>query len=109
MVMKSIIFLGGKIMNVSLTKELEEMINQKVQSGLYNSASEVIREGLRLLNEQDQLRQIRIEELRREVQKGMDQMREGKYTSHTTENLHEFFDEIKKEARKELNEQKEQK
>lgn len=36
-------------MNVSLTPELEELINQKVRSGLYNSASEVIREGLRLL------------------------------------------------------------
>ncbi len=71
-------------MNVSLTKELEEMINKKVESGLYNSASEVIREGLRLLNEQDQLRQIRIEELRREVQKGIDQIRAGnskKYNS----------------------------
>ncbi len=96
-------------MNVSLTKELEEMINQKVQSGLYNSASEVIREGLRLLNEQDQLRQIRIEELRREVQKGIDQVRAGNFTSHTTENLHEFFDEIKQEGRKELKDKKEQK
>jgi antitoxin ParD1/3/4 len=36
-------------MNVSLTPELEELINQKVSSGLYHSASEVIREALRLL------------------------------------------------------------
>jgi antitoxin ParD1/3/4 len=35
-------------MNVSLTPELEELVNQKVVNGLYNSASEVIREGLRL-------------------------------------------------------------
>ncbi len=71
-------------MNVSLTKELEEMINQKVQSGLYNSASEVIREGLRLLKEQDQLRQIRIEELRREVQKGIDQVRAGNFNTYNS-------------------------
>lgn len=71
-------------MNVSLTKELEEMINHKVESGLYNSASEVIREGLRLLNEQDQLKQIRIEELRREVQKGIDQIRVGNFNTYNS-------------------------
>jgi antitoxin ParD1/3/4 len=64
-------------MNVSLTPELEEMINQKVESGLYNSASEVIREGLRLLKEQDDLRRIRQEELRREVLKGYEQSQRG--------------------------------
>jgi antitoxin ParD1/3/4 len=64
-------------MNVSLTPEMEEMVNQKVESGLYNSASEVIREGLRLLKEQDDLRLIRQEELRREVMKGYEQSRSG--------------------------------
>ena len=40
-------------MNVSLTAELETVVNQKVQSGMYNSAIEVIREGLRALRGQD--------------------------------------------------------
>ena len=40
-------------MNVSLTPELEEFVNLKVQSGRYSTASEVIREGLRLLERQD--------------------------------------------------------
>lgn len=60
-------------MNVSLTPELETMVAQKVKSGLYNSASEVVREGLRLVVEQDQLKQIRLEELKREIQVGIDQ------------------------------------
>ncbi|MDT5155825.1 MAG: antitoxin ParD1/3/4 [Acidobacteriota bacterium] len=64
-------------MNVSLTPELEELVNQKVESGLYNSASEVIREGLRLLKEQDDLRLIHREELRREVLKGYEQSQRG--------------------------------
>lgn len=64
-------------MNVSLTPELEELVNQKVESGLYNSASEVIREGLRLLKEQDDLKQIRQEEVRREVLKGYEQSQRG--------------------------------
>jgi antitoxin ParD1/3/4 len=43
-------------MNVSLTPELEEFVDGKVESGLYNNASEVVREGLRLLKESDELR-----------------------------------------------------
>ena len=40
-------------MNVSLTPELEQFVSAKVQSGRYNSASEVVREALRLLEEHD--------------------------------------------------------
>ncbi len=59
-------------MNVSLTPELETLVNEKVKSGDYNSASEVVREALRLLKEQDELRSIRREEVRREVMKGVE-------------------------------------
>ena len=43
-------------MNVSLTPELEKFVDDKVDSGLYNNASEVIRESLRLLKEHDEIR-----------------------------------------------------
>lgn len=43
-------------MNISLTPELERLVVDKVESGLYNNASEVIREGLRLLKEHDEVR-----------------------------------------------------
>jgi antitoxin ParD1/3/4 len=59
-------------MNVSLTHELEEFVNNKVQSGHYTSASEVVRDGLRLLAERDQLYQIRLQELRKAVQEGLE-------------------------------------
>lgn len=59
-------------MNISLNPHFEELIKNKVESGLYNSVSEVIREALRLLEERDQLRELRLEELRREIQKGID-------------------------------------
>lgn len=58
-------------MNISLTPHLEELVKGKVESGLYNSASEVMREALRLLEERDQLRELRLKELRREIQKGI--------------------------------------
>jgi antitoxin ParD1/3/4 len=66
------------IVNVSLTPELESLVNEKVRSGDYNSASEVVREALRLLKEADELRRIRREEVRREVMKGVNEVRSGK-------------------------------
>ena len=42
-------------MNVSLTPELEQLINDKVKTGVYQTASKVIRESLRLLPERDQV------------------------------------------------------
>lgn len=46
-------------MNVSLTRELEKFVSAKVEGGRYNSASEVVREALRLLEEHDQNRAAR--------------------------------------------------
>jgi len=58
-------------MNISLTPKLEELITQKVESGLYNSASEVIRQALRLLIEKDTERQTKLEALRSAIQDGI--------------------------------------
>ena len=54
-------------MNVSLTPQLEKLVSEHVASGLYHSASEVIRAGLRLLKEQEELKQQRLMTLRRQI------------------------------------------
>jgi antitoxin ParD1/3/4 len=59
-------------MNVNLTPQLEELVRAKVNSGMYTSASEVVREAPRLMDQQDRLRQLKLDELRREVRKGLD-------------------------------------
>jgi len=64
-------------MNVSLTPELEKLVESKVRSGRYQSASEVIREGLRLLDDQDRLQSMQFEEMRRKIQIGIDQLDRG--------------------------------
>ncbi len=60
-------------MNISLTKEFETYVGQKVESGLYHSASEVIRDGLRLMKERDELHQSKLVELRKAIDIGVDQ------------------------------------
>ena len=64
-------------MNVSLTNKLEALVQEKVRSGMYRSASEVIREALRLLKERDELREVRLAELRKEVAVGLAQAERG--------------------------------
>src|ERR1022692_3513074 len=54
-------------MNVSLTPELEEFVSAKVGSGRYNSASEVVREALRLLEEYDSARAAQLAEFNGEL------------------------------------------
>jgi antitoxin ParD1/3/4 len=64
-------------MNVSLTPELERFVNKKVESGLYQTASEVVREGLRLLKAKEERDQRKVEELRNEIQIGIDETDRG--------------------------------
>jgi antitoxin ParD1/3/4 len=65
-------------MNVSLTKELEGIVEEKVKTGLYTSASEVVREGLRLLQQRDEMREAKLNALRAEIQKGIDDLEAGR-------------------------------
>ena len=64
-------------MNVSLTRELEEYVSRKVKMGLYKSASEVVREALRLLRQRDRADRGALDELHREIQIGLDQLDRG--------------------------------
>ncbi len=65
-------------MNVSLTPELERWVAERVESGRYTSASEVIREALRLLEEQEAIRQSHLAEIRTKIDLGLRQLEEGK-------------------------------
>lgn len=58
-------------MNVNLSPQLEAMVKAKVASGLYTSASEVVREALRLMEQQDQLRALKLQQLRSDIEKGL--------------------------------------
>jgi antitoxin ParD1/3/4 len=64
-------------MNVNLTPELEALVQRKVASGLYNNQSEVVREALRLLAEQDRLREAHVADLRKALAEGLSQADRG--------------------------------
>ncbi len=65
-------------MNVNLTPELEQLVHGKVRTGRYNSASEVVREALRLMEEHDEMKAFRKEELQRKITAGLESLRQGK-------------------------------
>ena len=64
-------------MNVSLTPELERRIAEKVESGLYPTASEVVREGLRLLFAREEDRQAQTMRWQAEIQEGLEELDRG--------------------------------
>lgn len=58
--------------NVTLGDRYESYVKELVESGRYNSVSEVVRSGLRLLEEEEKVTQFRLERLQQEIQKGLD-------------------------------------
>jgi len=64
-------------MNVNLTPELEALVQRKVESGLYNNQSEVVREALRLMAQQDRVREAHLGLLRDSLDEGTRQADRG--------------------------------
>ena len=65
-------------MNISLPAELEQYVYRKVDSGLYTSASEVVRESLRLMNTYDGLQKQRVDQLNQAIDIGLAQLKAGR-------------------------------
>ncbi|OGV71790.1 MAG: CopG family transcriptional regulator [Methylophilales bacterium RIFCSPHIGHO2_02_FULL_57_10] len=65
-------------MNVSLPPELEARVRQRVETGMYGSASEVIREALRLFEAYEEVRAAKLESLRLDIARGLDDVKTGR-------------------------------
>ncbi len=85
-------------MNVSLTPELVELVNDKVRTGMYQTASEVVREGLRLLRDRDQ----HLDALRRDVAAGFEAVDRGDYTDYGPSGAKRLAQRVKNRGRKRL-------
>jgi antitoxin ParD1/3/4 len=81
-----------------LTPELERLIYDKVETGSYQTASEVVREALRLLKHRDE----GLVQLRSDIQAGLDQIGRGDYTEHDRASLSKLAARVKARGRKRL-------
>ncbi|MDJ0765873.1 MAG: type II toxin-antitoxin system ParD family antitoxin [Myxococcota bacterium] len=82
-------------MNVSLTPALEKIVQEKVSSGMYNSASEVIREALRMMVENDKLQLAKLKALREEIDIGIREADQGLFEEYDADTAHQILDRIK--------------
>lgn len=80
-------------MHVSLTEQLEKMVKAKVASGMYNNASEVIRESLRFMEAHEAwIYQMKMDKFKAEINKGLDQLDRGESVDDRA-----FFEELVKD------------
>lgn len=85
-------------MHISLTPELESRVKAKVESGMYNNASEVIREALRFMETHEEwIHEIKLARLREQLKAGVDQLDLGKGIAiESRSTLDTLFDDIKR-------------
>ena len=79
-------------MQVSLTPKLEKLLRAKVESGLYENESEVVRDALRLMEASDEVQRLKLERLRQALRRGEADIDAGRVTRLTSdEDLEAFF------------------
>jgi antitoxin ParD1/3/4 len=85
-------------MNVSLTPELEKLVSKKVKTGMYQTASEVVREGLRLL----EMRDRELAALRADIQVGLDALDRREYEEYDENTLPNLVADVSRRGRARL-------
>src|SRR5438067_12751463 len=78
-------------MNISLPSDLQQLVHDKVKSGSYQNASEVVCEALRLLKEQDE----NLAQLRAEIRAGFDAVERGEYEDYDETTIKELAERVK--------------
>jgi antitoxin ParD1/3/4 len=89
--------------NVNLTEHFDSLIQTGIASGRFSNASDMVREGLRLLEQREMEDKAKIEWLRAAAREGFDAFERGDYLALNSEQeLDSFFDRIHEEASSEL-------
>jgi antitoxin ParD1/3/4 len=85
--------------NVNLTEHFDHFIEAGIASGRFGSASEVVREGLRLLEQREREDKAKIEWLRAAAKEGFDDIERGDYvTLRSNKEIDDFIDQLGEEA-----------
>jgi antitoxin ParD1/3/4 len=85
--------------NISLTEPLDRFIDERVESGDFQNASEVVRAGLRLLRRQTEEDSQKLERLRALVQEGMNDIEAGRYVELAWDELDAWLDGLGRSVR----------
>src|SRR5438132_12780087 len=86
--------------NINLTEHFDHLVQRQVSSGRYSNASEIVREALRLLEEQEQERQAKLKALRQAAKQGFDEIDQDKGVVLTGKKaINRFMTEIEAEVR----------
>lgn len=64
--------------NINLTDHFDHYVQRQVSSGRYSNASEMVRDALRLLEQEEQERQVKLKVLRQAAKQGFDEIDQGK-------------------------------
>lgn len=89
--------------NVNLTEHFDRFIETGITSGRFSNASEVVREGLRLLEQREQEDKAKIEWLRSAAKVGFDDIERGDYvTLNSEEEIDDFVDQVRQEVSRKL-------
>ena len=85
--------------NINLTEHLDRFLQTRISSGRYGNASEVVREGLRLLERREQEEQAKLAWLRGAVKEGLDQLDRGEGVQfRSVDKLERHIDRLGEEA-----------
>ena len=80
--------------NVNLPQHQSEFIQDRIQGGRFKNASEVVRAGLRLLEQQESENELKLEALRKAAQEGFDAIERGEFETITPDNLDQFMESV---------------
>ena len=89
-------------MNISLGPQWEAFIDNNIKSGRYQTVDEVLLDGLRLLREEEEHYLIDMEDLRREVDKGIEALENGDFVEYDAEGLKQHLEDVKSRGRDRL-------
>jgi antitoxin ParD1/3/4 len=93
---------GDAPMNIDLGSQWQAFIDESIKSGRYLSASEVVLDGLRLLQEKEQLRRLHMDDLRKEVDKGLTSLDRGEYLELDEEGMKAYLEDVNERGRERL-------
>ena len=84
--------------NVVLSEHQHQMVETLVQSGRYQNASEVLREGLRLIEERERLEDAKLEALKHAARQGWAGVSAGRYSDVADDQLEDFVGQLGRRA-----------